>query len=110
MCAAWPAAVANPQHRLDVHGAPPVLVLNSLHDPATAHSWARNVARQIPCGVLLTYNGWGHGVTDRSECTLAAVSRYLTDLRPPRPGTHCPAVPPTGREATAASPATETVW
>ncbi len=105
LCAGWPARVANPQHRLDVHGAPPVLVLNSLHDPATAYVWARNVARQLPGGVLLTYDGWGHGIIDRSECTLTATTRYLTDLRPPRPGTHCPAVPPT-----APSAAPKTAW
>ncbi|MPZ82038.1 MAG: alpha/beta fold hydrolase [Actinophytocola sp.] len=95
MCASWPAPVPNPQHRLDIDGAPPILVLNSLHDPATAYSWAKNVTRQIPRGVLLTYEGWGHGVIDRSACTLAATSRYLVDLEPPRRGTHCPAVPMT---------------
>ncbi len=94
LCAAWPAAVANPQHRLAIHAAPPILVLNSRHDPATPLSWARNVARQIPRGVLLTYDGWGHGVIDRGDCTRAAASRYLIDLRAPRPGTHCPATLP----------------
>jgi pimeloyl-ACP methyl ester carboxylesterase len=104
LCAAWPAAVGNPQHRPHIHGTPPILVLNSLHDPATAYSWARNVTRQIS-GTLLTYDGWGHGVLDRSACTLAATTRYLTDLEPPRPGTHCPAVPPTSTDG-----ALRTAW
>ncbi|WP_414638119.1 alpha/beta hydrolase [Actinophytocola sp.] len=69
-------------------------MLNSRHDPATPHTWARNVTRQLDGAVLLTYDGWGHGVIDRSACTLTATTRYLVDLRPPKRGTHCAAVPP----------------
>lgn len=103
LCASWPGPVPvpNPQHRLDIHGAPPILVLNSRHDPATPHAWAVHVTRQIPRAVLLTYEGWGHGVIDRSACTLAATARYLIDLKPPRRGTHCPAVPPEPTRSTA---------
>lgn len=108
LCAAWPAAVGNPQHRPHVHTATPVLVLNSLHDPATAYRWARNVTRQLD-GALLTYDGWGHGVAGRSACTLAVTMRYLADLETPRPGTHCPAVPPEpAQNRTSTSP--EMAW
>ncbi|CAL9323001.1 hypothetical protein SUDANB180_00986 [Streptomyces sp. enrichment culture] len=41
------APTTNPQHRLDVHGAPPILVSNALHDPATGYPWAVSVARQL---------------------------------------------------------------
>ncbi|CAM5668561.1 hypothetical protein SGRIM119S_02325 [Streptomyces griseorubiginosus] len=41
------APTANPQHRLRVHGAPPILVSNALHDPATGYPWAVSVARQL---------------------------------------------------------------
>jgi pimeloyl-ACP methyl ester carboxylesterase len=95
MCDAWPARTGNPQHRLDVDGAPPILLMNSLHDPATAYGWATNVTDQIDGGVLLTYDGWGHGVFYRGECMLGATERYLLDLTVPAPGTHCAAVPPT---------------
>jgi pimeloyl-ACP methyl ester carboxylesterase len=89
MCSAWPAATANPQHRLDIDI--PVLVLNSLHDPATGYEWARNVTRQIDRARLLTYEGWGHGVIDRTECTEAVSATYLIDLRLPARGARCPA-------------------
>ncbi|MFJ4321401.1 alpha/beta hydrolase, partial [Streptomyces lavendulae] len=50
------APSANLQHRLDAHGAPPILVSNALHDPATGYPWAVSVARQLGrSGVLLTY-------------------------------------------------------
>lgn len=89
MCSAWPAETNNPQHRLDVDV--PVLVLNSVHDPATGIEWARNVTRQLDRGRLLTYEGSGHGVLDRTDCTRAAGAAYLIDLRLPPRGATCPA-------------------
>lgn len=94
MCAGWPADTPNPQHDLDIDGTPPILVMNALHDPATGYAWAENVASQIDDSVLLTYDGWGHGVIDRSECTTNAGLAYLVDGTLPEPGTHCAAVPP----------------
>jgi pimeloyl-ACP methyl ester carboxylesterase len=90
ICATWPAETNNPQHRLDIDRVP-VLVLNSLHDPATGIEWARNVTRQIDRARLVTYEGWGHGIIDRSPCTVAASTEYLINLTLPRPGTSCPA-------------------
>ncbi|MDN3262174.1 alpha/beta hydrolase [Streptomyces sp. CSDS2] len=88
------APTANPQHRLDVHGAPPILVSNALHDPATGYPWAVSVARQLGrSGVLLTYEGQGHGSVTNGPCMQDAVDSYLTDLTVPPRGTHCPAVP-----------------
>lgn len=107
MCAAWPAKVANPQHRPDIDV--PVLVLNSRHDPATGYSWALHVTHQLPRAVLLTYDGWGHGVGDRSECTLSATTRYLVTLELPRPGTHCAGVPPSTTATRASAPA-KSLW
>ncbi|MEU3825563.1 alpha/beta hydrolase [Streptomyces sp. SID161] len=88
------APTANPQHRLNVHGSPPVLVSNALHDPATGYPWAVSVARQLGrSGVLLTYEGQGHGSVTSGPCMEHAVDSYLTDLAVPPQGTSCPAVP-----------------
>jgi pimeloyl-ACP methyl ester carboxylesterase len=89
LCSAWPAATANPQHELDIEV--PVLVMNSLHDPATGIEWARNVTRQLDHGRLLTYEGWGHGVVDRTPCTSTVATRYLLARTLPPPDTTCPA-------------------
>jgi hypothetical protein len=88
--------VANPQHALSVHGLrTPLLLGNSLHDPAAGYNWATNVAGQLGReGVLLTYDGWGHGVYNSSPCAQAAIDAYLIDRRLPARGTHCPAVAP----------------
>jgi pimeloyl-ACP methyl ester carboxylesterase len=92
LCSAWPAGTPNPQHRTDVDDdVPPVLIMNSLFDPATPHEWARSVHRQIDRSVLLTYDGWGHGVTDRTDCTRAVFLDYVVNRVTPRPGTHCAA-------------------
>ncbi|MFI7675113.1 alpha/beta hydrolase [Actinophytocola sp. NPDC049390] len=91
LCSAWPAETPNPQHRTDADDAPPILVMNSLHDPATSHEWARDVHRQLDDSVLLTYDGAGHGVMNRTDCTRAVFTDYVLDRELPRPGTHCPA-------------------
>jgi pimeloyl-ACP methyl ester carboxylesterase len=91
LCSAWPAETPNPQHRTDADDAPPILIMNSLHDPATSHEWARDVHRQLDDSVLLTYDGSGHGVMDRTDCTRAVFTDYVLHRKTPRPGTHCAA-------------------
>ncbi|MFI6346082.1 alpha/beta fold hydrolase [Streptomyces sp. NPDC050560] len=93
-CLGSPRPVNNPQHPLDVHGSPGLLLLNSLHDPASGYAWATSVAGQLgEEGVLLTYDGAGHGAYTKSPCAREATDAYLTDLVLPARGTHCPAVP-----------------
>ncbi|MFF7161319.1 alpha/beta hydrolase [Streptomyces sp. NPDC008086] len=95
-CQNWPAEVTNPQRRLHVDGTPPILMTNSRFDPATPYSWGANAARQIGReAVLLAYDGVGHGDYWLSPCARDAIDTYLTTLKTPRKGTHCPAVWPT---------------
>ena len=94
-CVGYPAKANNPQHRLRITTAPKILMLNALHDPATAYAWADNAHKQSrDKTVLLTYEGWGHGVYDRSDCTRGATDGYLVNLTVPRDGTRCAAVEP----------------
>ncbi|WP_018353059.1 alpha/beta hydrolase [Longispora albida] len=93
-CQGWPAKVRNPQHRLQVHGAPPILMLNSRYDPATPYQWATVAARQSGA-TLLTYDGWGHGsYFVGGTCVVNATETYLLTGQTPAKGTHCPAVEP----------------
>ncbi|TDD28139.1 alpha/beta hydrolase [Kribbella turkmenica] len=94
-CLGMPAA-DNPQHRLKVRDLDrPVLLANAIHDPATGYNWARSVARQLGWnGVLLTYEGWGHGSYDGGPCMQNTIDAYLVSLDVPRRDTSCPAVPP----------------
>jgi pimeloyl-ACP methyl ester carboxylesterase len=94
-CAGTKAPIPNPQHPLRVDGTPKLLLANALHDPATGYMWATAAARQIGREArLLTYEGWGHGVYGRGECTTEAFDRYLIEVKVPRSDFRCPAVPP----------------
>ena len=105
VCVGAPPA-SNPQRPLNIRKAPKILMENSQHDPATAYEWAVNAHRQsADTTVFLTYDGWGHGVYTRSECTRTINDRYLVDLKLPAEGSHCAAVEPTvGSSAKAAGP------
>ncbi|WBB65262.1 alpha/beta hydrolase [Micromonospora sp. WMMD812] len=95
-CLGTPTPVANPQHRLRVRTDVPLLVAATRHDPASGFNWATNVARQLGRhGVLLTYEGWGHGSYTTTPCVGRAVDRYLVDVVAPARGARCPAVNPT---------------
>ncbi|WP_406077548.1 alpha/beta hydrolase [Micromonospora sp. NBC_00858] len=94
-CLGTPTPVANPQHRLRVRTDVPMLIAATVHDPASGYNWATNVARQLGRhGVLLTYQGCGHGSYTTSPCVGQAVDSYLIDGVVPGPGTRCPAIEP----------------
>ncbi|MEV4495801.1 alpha/beta hydrolase [Micromonospora arborensis] len=94
-CLGTPQPVANPQHRLRVRTAVPLLLAATVHDPASGYGWATNVARQLGRhGVLLTYQGWGHGSYTTSPCVGQPVDAYLIDQVVPARGTNCPAIEP----------------
>ncbi|WP_232828763.1 alpha/beta hydrolase [Kribbella monticola] len=96
-CLGLPPA-PNPQRSLAVrHLTTPILLSNAIHDPATGYNWATDVAHQLGRnGVLLTYQGWGHGSYNKSPCVQATIDKYLVSLQVPPRGTSCPAVQPTG--------------
>ncbi|MFI6096640.1 alpha/beta fold hydrolase [Lentzea sp. NPDC051213] len=98
-CVGYPKAT-NSQRPLKIKNAPKILLTNSRYDTATVYEWAVNAHRQSrDTTVFVTYEGWGHGVYDRSECTLKINNEYLVSLKLPRSGTTCAAVEPPAQEA-----------
>lgn len=96
-CMGWPAA-ANPLPELTGAGAPTVLVVGTVGDPATPYEWSEQMAQALESAVLLTYEGDGHTAFLRGgPCIDDAVVAYLVDLTVPAEGTRCPAQ---GTEAT----------
>ncbi|MGA4990509.1 alpha/beta hydrolase [Nonomuraea bangladeshensis] len=94
-CLGQPTPVPNPQHRLRVDTAAPILLASSLHDPATGYQWTLSTARQIGAAArVLTYEGSGHTVYGRSACTAGAIDRYLIARSVPAGGVRCPEVRP----------------
>jgi pimeloyl-ACP methyl ester carboxylesterase len=92
LCINPPVPSTNPQHPLRVHGAPPIMVLNSRYDVSTPYQGAQHVAAQLPGSTLVTYDGMGHGAATRTPCAGDLVYLYLSERRMPPPDTHCPAV------------------
>jgi pimeloyl-ACP methyl ester carboxylesterase len=76
-CTGWPLKPSNPPRRLDVRGAPPILIVNATHDPSTHYVWAHNLAGQIRGSVLLTRIGDGHTSLYSSHCARQTIDRYL---------------------------------
>jgi pimeloyl-ACP methyl ester carboxylesterase len=92
-CVGLPEAVT-PQRPGTMRTTVPTLLLNSRHDPATSLENATAVHRQQPRStVLVTYEGAGHGVYDRDDCTRRVGDAYLVSLDVPRDGLSCPATP-----------------
>jgi pimeloyl-ACP methyl ester carboxylesterase len=88
-CLGWPVPLVNPPHPANVRGAPPILIVNSTHDPSTAYPWAHGLLRQIEDSVLLTRLGDGHTSYLRPgpSRTRAAIDKYLLTGETPPPNT-----------------------
>ncbi|MFC0849972.1 alpha/beta hydrolase [Streptomyces noboritoensis] len=101
ICASWPRSKA-PRVEVTGKGLPPVLMLNSTHDPATHYEGALRAHRALPTSRLVTVTGGGdHGqYLDGNACVDGLVEGYLLDDRIPAGDTSCPATPlpvPAGR-------------
>ncbi|WP_214415496.1 alpha/beta fold hydrolase [Sphaerisporangium fuscum] len=82
---------SNPQHRPRYTGSAPLLLGTSIHDPSTPYAWTTAVARQLgPKAALLTYEGWGHRIYGKDECSTVPIDNYLISLVVPPPGFRCP--------------------
>ena len=89
-CSTWPAP-ANPTPVPTAAGAPPVLVVGTVGDPATPYEWAQQMAAALQGARLLTYEGDGHtAFLSGGPCIQDAVVAYLVELRLPAEGTRCP--------------------
>jgi pimeloyl-ACP methyl ester carboxylesterase len=90
-CLEWPEP-ANPLPDLDGAGAPPIVVVGTIGDPATPYEWSEQMTDALESAVLLTYEGDGHAAFLRGgPCIDDAVVAYLVDLEVPPDGTSCPA-------------------
>ncbi|MEV0150640.1 MULTISPECIES: alpha/beta hydrolase [unclassified Nonomuraea] len=94
-CDYWPVRRKRSIRPLRADGAPPILVIGTLRDPATPYKWAQALASQLSSGVLLTFDGDGHTAYRKgSPCVDRLVDRYLTTLAAPANGTNCPKIKP----------------
>lgn len=71
-------------------GAPPILVLGTAADAVTPLEGTQRAAQQLDSGVLVSWQGGGHGALGFSPCATTAAVAFLTDAAVPRNGTVCP--------------------
>ncbi|RKN10139.1 alpha/beta hydrolase [Streptomyces radicis] len=90
LCAAWPVEPTGHPVSIPATGATDILVIGTLRDPATPYAWAQGLADQLETGILLTYDGDGHGAYGgASDCVDSAVNDYLLDNVSPEQNTTC---------------------
>ena len=88
-CYSWPAS-GYPLPPVSAPGAPPILVIGTVHDPATPYPAANSLAAALGTGVELTWDGEGHTAYPRTACVSAKVNSYLINATVPSTST-CPA-------------------
>ncbi|WP_235921841.1 alpha/beta hydrolase [Lentzea tibetensis] len=85
-----PFPVPQLQRQDPLKSAPPILVLSTADDPVTPAPGTERAAQRLPGGVLLGWQGSGHGALAQSPCATNAARDYLIDAKVPTNGTVCP--------------------
>ncbi|MFF4457211.1 alpha/beta hydrolase [Streptomyces goshikiensis] len=89
VCAQWPKSKA-PHVNVTGEGLPPVLMLNSTHDPATHYEGAVRAHRGLKGSRLITVHGGDHGQYQAGNaCVDAYVDGFLVDGRIPAADAEC---------------------
>jgi pimeloyl-ACP methyl ester carboxylesterase len=89
-CQQW-RAPREPLPAVRAAGAPPLLVIGTVNDPATPYASAKVLARTLASGRLLTWRGEGHTAYPKTRCVTAAVDAYLINLKVPAANASCAA-------------------
>ncbi len=89
-CQQW-STPRQPLPAVRAAGAPPLLVIGTVNDPATPYASAQVLAKTLATGRLLTWRGEGHTAYPKTRCVTAAVNTYLVSLKVPKSGATCSA-------------------
>ncbi len=81
-CDSWPAS-GHPLPPATASGAPPIVVIGTVHDPATPYAAAGVLAKTLGSGVLLSWDGEGHTAYPKTSCIQTKVDDYLISDKPP---------------------------
>jgi hypothetical protein len=66
-----------------------VLLVNNTYDPASPYPAAVAMSRQLDRARLLTVDGYGHIVGNRSACATRYIDRYLIRMELPPAEARC---------------------
>ncbi|MGW2161148.1 alpha/beta hydrolase [Nonomuraea sp. NPDC001699] len=91
-CGHWPTPGDDAAKRIDATGSAPIVVIGGKGDPATPYEWATALNAKLRTGVLMTYEGEGHGAyLSGDRCVTRTVDTYLLTGKVPAAGTTCAA-------------------
>jgi pimeloyl-ACP methyl ester carboxylesterase len=89
-CAEWPFPAVMEPHQVSADGADPIVVIGTTGDPATPFENAEVLAGGFSSGVLVTFEGEGHGAVGRSnECVNDMLNDYYIKGQAPPPNLTC---------------------
>lgn len=103
-CASWPAHAAERYSGpWDRHTAAPLVLVNTVADPATPYAGAVRAQQRLADARLITVEGWGHtSLAHPSSCVRQLTDQYLIEQVAPPHGQRCaPDGDPFGATATA---------
>jgi pimeloyl-ACP methyl ester carboxylesterase len=89
LCGPWPVQT-QPLPSPTAKNAPPIVVIGTASDPITPLQGTERTAHQLDNGVLVSWQGAGHGALGLSGCATEAAQLFFTDGKVPRDGTACP--------------------
>ncbi len=87
-CYSWQAS-EHPLPPATAPTAPPILVIGTVHDPATPYAAAGVLARTLGRATVLSWDGEGHTAYPKTSCIKTKVDSYLITDRVPA-GASCP--------------------
>lgn len=88
-CSVWEAK-RDPYPTGKAVGAPPIVVVGTVNDPATPYEQTAKLANMLGVGHVVTWQGEGHTAYPQTTCVRAAVDAYLISLSVPPDGLTCP--------------------
>ncbi|CAN5411435.1 alpha/beta hydrolase [soil metagenome] len=89
-CSQWPFKSTRDRAAISADGSAPILVVGTTNDPATPYVWAKNLAKQLQNGHLITYTGEGHTAYNKSNsCVNDAVDDFFVDNTVPSKDPRC---------------------
>ncbi|WP_238598234.1 alpha/beta hydrolase [Saccharothrix sp. ALI-22-I] len=90
LLACGPFPVPQPAKVPRLVGAPPILVLTTAADPVTPQAGSERAAQALPAGIVIGWQGAGHGALGQSACATAAAEEFLVNAKVPTSGIVCP--------------------
>lgn len=84
-CSYWKVPATGKPETITAKGAPTILVVGTVNDPATPYPWSKALAKQLDSGVLLTFTGDGHtAYFQGSDCVDKYVDTYFLTGKAPK--------------------------